>query len=190
MSDNLLKLIEAASLLGLTAEKTPGSRYRFTNEAGEQVHVAANMGKAVEYLVGLRDERKAEATAAAPKAPKAPRAPKAAPAAAEPVPAQVVNEFRNMKNGIQRASLLRQLVADHGRRQVMADLGISAPTLDEQVRSIRLYEQSQVLRDLVNSSRLSWSQLVGKVSIRMKLGIEGQEQLALEIAKPAIAAVA
>lgn len=177
MSDNLLKLIEAARLLGLTAEKTPGGRYNFTNEAGERVHVAANLGKAVEYLASLHQAAKAKAAAKAPKAPKP---------AAEPVPAQVINEFKGMKNGTERAALLRDLVRDHGRQQVMADLGISAPTLDEQVRSMRLYEESQVLRDLVNSSRLTWSQLVGKISIRMKLGLEGQEQLALELAKPAL----
>lgn len=175
MSDNVLKLIEAARLLGLTAEKTPGGRFNFTDASGERIHVAPNLGKAVEYLVELQAARKAK-----------PAKPAQAQANAKPVPAQVVNEFRGMKNGTERASLLRNLVRDHGRRQVMADLGISAPTLDEQVRSMRLYEESQVLRDLVNSSRLSWSQLVAKISTRMKLGIEGQEQLAIELAKPAL----
>lgn len=182
MSDNLAKLIESARLLGLTAEKTPGGRYRFLR-AGQQVHVAANLGKAVEYLIALLAARRAQ------QHPKPAKLAKVAvtTATAEPVPAQVVQQFRSMKNGTERASMLRHLVAEHGRRQVMSDLGISASTLDEQVRSIRLYEESQVLRDLVNSSRLSWSQLVGKISIRMKLGIEGQERLALELAKPALA---
>lgn len=175
MSDNLQKLIEAARLLGLTAEKTPGSRYRFTNNAGEQIHLASNMSKAIEYLVGLR-----------PAAPtKEAAAPATAKSAAEPVAAATVAQFQGMKNGRDRADLLRLLVSSHGRRQVMADLGISAPTLDEQVRSVRLYEESAILRQLVDTGRLSWSQLVSKVSTRMKLGLQGQEKLAIEVAKPA-----
>lgn len=171
MSDNLQKLIEAARLLGLTAEKTPGGRYNFTNEAGERVHVAANLGKAVEYLTQLQAARKA------PKAPKA---------AARPVPAQLVNEFRGMKNGKERASLLRQLVADHGRQQVMADLGISAPTLDEQVRSIRLYETSKVIKGLHDKGQLSWSKIVSKISVMMRQGLEHQERIAADMVRESI----
>jgi hypothetical protein len=178
MSDNFQKLIEAARLLGLTAEKTPGGRYNFLR-AGQRVHTSPNLGKAVEYLVALQAARQAQK----PKAAKP-------TTTREPVAAQAAAAFRGMKNGKERALLLRKLVCDHGRIQVMAVLGISAPTLDEQVRSIRLYEDSATLRQLVDAGRLSWSQLVGKISIRMKLGIEGQEQLALELAKPAPAAAA
>lgn len=173
MSDNLLKLIEAARLLGMTAEKTPGGRYKFTNKQGTQVHVAANLGKAVEYLASLNATRKA------PKAAKAPKP------AAEPVPAQLVQQFRGMKNGRERADLLRHLVRDHGRQQVMTDLGISAPTLDEQLRSIRIYESSEVIRKLHDAGQLSWAKIVSKLSVMMRQGIEYQERIAADMVREA-----
>lgn len=191
MSDTFAKLIEAAALLGLAVERTPGRRIKLTDAEGNVVATVASTTQAADVLQARAQEvRAAQApAAAAPAAPteerkaKAPRkARTTAPLAGQPVPADVVAAFKALPNGAERAAVLRDVVQTYGRQAAIEQLGVSGTRVYSQLNTLALVEQSQVIRDYLEAKRLSWTQVLMKISFNARKGLEYQEQLAHQLA--------
>jgi threonine dehydrogenase-like Zn-dependent dehydrogenase len=193
MSEQFAKLAQVAEALGLTVTKTPGGRYVFTR-GEEVVGKATTVAAATEFLQERLEEAKA-AKAAATQAPaaeaapakerkaKAPRKPRAvAPMAGQPVPTELVVAFRTMPNGVERAQLLRQVVENYGRQAAVEQLGVSATRIYSQLNTLALVERSEVVRGYLDAKRLSWTQVLMKISFNVRKGLEYQEQLAHQLA--------
>lgn len=191
MSEQFAKLAQVAEALGLTVTKTPGGRYVF-NRGEEVVGKATTVAAATEFLQARLDEAKAaqapaaEAPAPAPakeRKAKATRKPRAvAPMAGQPVPTELVVAFRTMPNGVERAQLLRQVVENYGRQAAVEQLGVSATRVYSQLNTLALVERSEVVRTYLEAKRLSWTQVLMKISFNVRKGLEYQEQLAHQLA--------
>lgn len=190
MSDTFAKLTEAAGLLGLTVERTPGRRIKLTDAEGNVVATVANTAQAADVLQARAQE--VRATQAAPAAPAAEaKAPKAkaprkarttAPLAGQPVPQDVVAAFRELPNGVERAQILRQVVDTYGRQAAVEYLGVSATRVYSQLNTLALVDRSAVIRGYLEEKRLSWTQVLMKISFNVRKGLEYQEQLAHQLA--------
>ena len=185
MSDTFAKLIEAAALLGLTVERTPGRRIKLTDAEGNVVATVANTSQAADVLQARAQEARA-AQAPAPaqvskaKAPRKART--TAPLAGQPVPEDLVAAFKALPNGAERAAVLRDVVQSYGRQAAIEQLGVGGTRVYSQLNTLALVEQSQVIRDYLEAKRLSWTQILMKISFNARKGLEYQEQLAHQLA--------
>lgn len=190
MSDTFAKLTEAAALLGLTVERTPGRRIKLADAEGNVVATVASTTQAADVLQARAQELRAAAPAAdapaeapAPAKTKAPRkARTTAPLAGQPVPEDLVAAFKALPNGAERAAVLRDVVQSYGRQAAIEQLGVSGTRVYSQLNTLALVEQSQVIRDYLEAKRLSWTQVLMKISFNARKGLEYQEQLAHQLA--------
>lgn len=180
MSDALTKLTEAAALVGLTVIKTPGNRYRFEDAQGSTISVVGNLDEAVE-LIRLHSKAQAkQAKAETTKTEKPARA--KAPKAGEQIPAEMVAQYQELPNGIDRARILREAQDTYGRTAVMQQLDISTTNLSRQLASLHLVEASETIRQLFEGGRLSWAKIHGQVATKMRHGLQEQERIAQALA--------
>lgn len=186
MSDTFAKLIEAAALLGISVERTPGRRIKLAAADGTVLATVGSTTQAADVLQAQAQQLRAEAPAAEAPAPtkaKAPRKPRTvAPLAGQPVPADLVASFKALPNGPERAAVLRDVVQTYGRQAAIEQLGVSGTRVYSQLNTLALVEQSQVIRDYLEAKRLSWTQVLMKISFNARKGLEYQEQLAHQLA--------
>jgi hypothetical protein len=158
MSDTFAKLTEAAALVGLQVEKTPGGRYSFTRN-GEEVGRATTLTAAADFVESQARDTKT-------------------------IPADVVARYQAMKNSPERAALLRECCQKFGRGQATyQQLGISQIYAIRQLNALQLIETSTVIANVVNQGFLSWAKLNSEVATKMLQGLDRQEAIALGVAQ-------